>query len=106
MTPFSAIFNSSQRMFECSDESSSLSVKDGLSHSLKNLQKSTKVVVTDDIVLPTYRSKDVRKHMKPVDRVWVSHKDGVYDITEFLKVHPGGAEKVMMAAGGPLEPFW
>jgi sulfite oxidase len=30
----------------------------------------------------------------------------VYDITEFLKVHPGGADKLMMAAGGPIEAFW
>lgn len=30
----------------------------------------------------------------------------MYDITEFLKVHPGGAEKIMMAAGGPIDLFW
>ena len=56
--------------------------------------------------LPTYRSKDVQKHRRIQDRVWVSYEDGVYDITDFIKVHPGGAEKLMMAAGGPIESFW
>ena len=39
-------------------------------------------------------------------KVWVTYEDGVYDITQFIKVHPGGAEKLMMAAGGAIEPFW
>ncbi len=30
----------------------------------------------------------------------------MYDITEFLKSHPGGSDKVMLAAGGYIEPFW
>ncbi len=33
-------------------------------------------------------------------------QDGVYDITEFVAMHPGGAAKILMAAGGPVEPFW
>jgi sulfite oxidase len=36
----------------------------------------------------------------------VSFRDGVYDITEFLKGHPGGSDKIMVSAGGPIEPFW
>ena len=36
----------------------------------------------------------------------MSYQDGVYDITDFVKVHPGGAEKIMMAAGGAIDPFW
>ena len=30
---------------------------------------------------------------------------GVYDVTEFQKNHPGG-EKILLAAGGSVEPFW
>ena len=56
--------------------------------------------------LPTFRSKDVQKHRRIQDGVWVSYEDSVYDITNFIKVHPGGAEKLMMAAGGPIESFW
>lgn len=56
--------------------------------------------------LPTYRKIDLQKHRRIQDRVWVSYEDSVYDITEFIKVHPGGTEKLMMAAGGPIESFW
>lgn len=30
---------------------------------------------------------------------------GVYDITDFVEGHPGGS-KILMAAGGSIEPFW
>jgi len=39
-------------------------------------------------------------------RLWVTYKDGVYDLTSFAKSHPGGSDKLQMAAGGPIEPFW
>ena len=29
----------------------------------------------------------------------------MYDITEFHKNHPGG-DKILLAAGGSIEPFW
>ena len=37
--------------------------------------------------------------------MWVTYKDGVYDITDFIPLHPG-ATKLLMAAGGSVEPFW
>ena len=37
--------------------------------------------------------------------MWVTYNDGVYDITEFVESHPGG-KKILLAAGGQLEPFW
>lgn len=40
-----------------------------------------------------------------VDSIWVSYQDGVYDVTEFAKIHPGGS-KIMMAAGLPIDAFW
>ena len=30
----------------------------------------------------------------------------MYDITEFIASHPGGPSKIILAAGGALEPFW
>ncbi len=33
-------------------------------------------------------------------------EDGVYDITDFVAQHPGGASKIMLAAGGAVDPFW
>ena len=38
--------------------------------------------------------------------VWMSYGGHVYDVTDFIKNHPGGSEKILMAAGSALEPFW
>uniref|UniRef100_A0A6B2L3C7 sulfite oxidase n=2 Tax=Arcella intermedia TaxID=1963864 RepID=A0A6B2L3C7_9EUKA len=40
------------------------------------------------------------------DKVLVSFRDGVYDITEFVHAHPGGEEKIRLATGSSIEPFW
>lgn len=45
-------------------------------------------------------------HSNRADRVWVTYKDGVYDVTDFLDMHPGGAQRLMLAAGGAIDPFW
>eukprot|EP00040_Diaphanoeca_grandis_P013428 m.67895 g.67895 ORF g.67895 m.67895 type:complete len:587 (+) comp23883_c0_seq2:283-2043(+) len=49
---------------------------------------------------------DVRQHNAIENRVWVTYGSSVYDITEFVESHPGGKERILLAAGGPLEPFW
>lgn len=56
--------------------------------------------------LPIFRREELQKHKSIKNRVWVSYGDGVFDITDFIKVHPGGGDKLMMAAGGAIEPFW
>jgi sulfite oxidase len=38
--------------------------------------------------------------------IWVTYKDGVYDVTRFVEQHPGGAQRLMLAAGGAIDPFW
>ena len=48
--------------------------------------------------LPEYSIEDVGKHDSVENRVWVIFKSGVYDITDFIPLHPG-AEKLMIAAG-------
>eukprot|EP00189_Rhodosorus_marinus_P013086 CAMPEP_0184738324 /NCGR_PEP_ID=MMETSP0315-20130426/1003_1 /TAXON_ID=101924 /ORGANISM="Rhodosorus marinus, Strain UTEX LB 2760" /LENGTH=549 /DNA_ID=CAMNT_0027205989 /DNA_START=781 /DNA_END=2430 /DNA_ORIENTATION=- len=51
--------------------------------------------------------EEVQKHKSKSDGgIWVTYKGGVYDITEFIENHPGGESKILLAAGGPLEPFW
>ncbi|XP_035242614.1 sulfite oxidase, mitochondrial [Anguilla anguilla] len=54
---------------------------------------------------PIFTQEEVAKHRTLADGVWVTYKGGVYDITDFVAVHPGGS-KIMLAAGGALEPFW
>ena len=48
--------------------------------------------------LPVYRASDVRSHTSKEKGIWVSYKDGVFDITNFVVNHPGGSDKIMLAA--------
>lgn len=38
--------------------------------------------------------------------IYVTYKDGVYDITSFLENHPGGQAKLVQAAGKDLSLLW
>lgn len=63
--------------------------------------------VTSREGFPIIPKAEVAKHKSAeAGGVWVTYAGGVYDITEFIASHPGGASKISMAAGGPLEPFW
>uniref|UniRef100_A0A915PM33 sulfite oxidase n=1 Tax=Setaria digitata TaxID=48799 RepID=A0A915PM33_9BILA len=57
------------------------------------------------IDLPSYRLEEVQKHGKNAETIWVTFQEGVYDITNFVQNHPGG-DKILLAAGGPIEPYW
>lgn len=45
------------------------------------------------------------KHNSKDNRIWVTFREGVYDITEFVEMHPGG-EVILLAAGAAIDPFW
>jgi len=55
---------------------------------------------------PCYTMEEVSKHTSKENRIWVTYKDGVYDITDFIVNHPGGSDKIMLAAGKAIDPFW
>ncbi|XP_017009831.2 sulfite oxidase, mitochondrial [Drosophila takahashii] len=55
--------------------------------------------------LPTYKAKQVEQHNCPENRIWVTYGLGVYDVTDFAENHPGG-DKILMAAGSAIDPFW
>lgn len=55
---------------------------------------------------PIISRHEVSKHASRDTGVWVTYKDGVYDITEFIINHPGGTDKIMLAAGKAIDPFW
>ena len=40
------------------------------------------------------------------NRCWVTYRDGVYDISDYLNKHPGGKSFIMKAAGGSVDDFW
>ena len=39
--------------------------------------------------MPVYTSDEVSKHCNESTGIWISYKSGVYDITSFVKSHPG-----------------
>ncbi|XP_077583044.1 sulfite oxidase, mitochondrial [Stigmatopora nigra] len=63
------------------------------------------VVTPQNSQLPIFSQEEVTKHRTPQDGIWVTFNGSVYDITEFVAMHPGG-NKILLAAGGALEPFW
>ena len=56
--------------------------------------------------LRVFTAEDVARHREAEAGIWVSYRGGVYDVTPFVQAHPGGAQRIMMAAGGPLEAYW
>jgi len=62
--------------------------------------------------LPTYTMSQVANFngqlspSNPNKRIWMSYGGLVYDVTEFVANHPGGSEKILMGAGGAIEPYW
>lgn len=52
-----------------------------------------------------YTLEEVGRHDNK-ESIWVTFGQGVYDITDFIDKHPGGTSKILMAAGGSIDPFW
>ncbi|RLV62542.1 hypothetical protein DV515_00019207 [Chloebia gouldiae] len=55
---------------------------------------------------PRYTRAEVAQHRSPSERVWVTYGTEVFDVTDFVELHPGGPDRILLAAGGALEPFW
>jgi len=55
---------------------------------------------------PVFTASEVAEHSDLEKGVWVTYDGNVFDVTPFVLRHPGGPSKLMMAAGGSLEPFW
>eukprot|EP00118_Oscarella_pearsei_P025113 m.307539 g.307539 ORF g.307539 m.307539 type:complete len:511 (+) comp42422_c0_seq1:128-1660(+) len=56
--------------------------------------------------LPVYTRAFVAGHTTPETGIWVTYKDHVYDISDFIDSHPGGRSKIILAAGKAVDPFW
>eukprot|EP00887_Chlorella_sp_A99_P003634 scaffold7.g3634.t1 len=52
--------------------------------------------------LPEYSREEVARHRTKEASIW----DGVYDVTEWADLHPGGSQRLMLAAGSAIDPFW
>lgn len=62
----------------------------------------------EEDTVPTFTMDEVSKHngQGPDKRIWMTYGGCVYDVTDFIANHPGGSEKILLAAGGPVEPHW
>ena len=52
-----------------------------------------------------YTEEEVNNHNTPND-AWVTYKNKVYNITNFIDAHPGGKEQILMGVGGPIDIYW
>ena len=59
----------------------------------------------DELGFTYYTKKEVAKHKSKETGIWVTYKDGVYDVTDFINAHPGG-DRILLAAGAAIDPFW
>ena len=53
-----------------------------------------------------YTYQEISTHNSIKNGIWTTYKDKVYDITDFIDSHPGGKDKIMLAAGSSLETYW
>ena len=57
--------------------------------------------------VPVLSRADVSRRARERDGpVLVTVRDRVYDVTDVVESHPGGREKLLLASGGAVEPFW
>lgn len=53
----------------------------------------------------TIRLRDIGRHGPNSESIWVYRGTKVYDITDWVSVHPGG-EIILRAAGGSIDQYW
>ena len=55
----------------------------------------------ESTTLPLYTWKEVNRHNTP-ESCWIVVKGHVYDVTDYLLRHPGGMDRILFAASGPI----
>lgn len=76
-----------------------------LMDSMRGLHSLQTVGSSDPRTHTFYSREEVAKRNNKKDGIWVTYKDGVYDITTFVDNHPGG-DRILRAAGRSVDPFW
>ena len=51
-------------------------------------------------------TQQLQQFKDPETGIYVSYRQEVFDITDFVKNHPGGQDQIMKAAGGPIDHYW
>jgi cytochrome b involved in lipid metabolism len=55
---------------------------------------------------PVISRDEVRKHDSLNNGIWVTYRNGVYDLTKFVHNHPGGRERLEGIAGQDIGDAW
>ncbi|XP_070793851.1 sulfite oxidase, mitochondrial isoform X1 [Pituophis catenifer annectens] len=77
-----------------------------LAYGNRHWQAATAEPPTATTSFPRFTREEVARHHNEANQVWVTYGNDVFDVTNFLELHPGGKSKILLAAGGALEPFW
>mmetsp|Transcript_9427 Transcript_9427/g.34598 ORF Transcript_9427/g.34598 Transcript_9427/m.34598 type:complete len:574 (-) Transcript_9427:105-1826(-) len=86
--------------------SSTFSALAGLSALGASLFAAAGVSFSEQKQQNVFRREEIARHTTMDTGVWVTYKGKVYDITDFIANHPGGADKIILAAGKDVEAFW
>ena len=54
----------------------------------------------------TFTYDEIEKHKTKETKIYTTYKQFVYDITDFIDIHPGGKDYIMKCAGTSVEPYW
>ena len=84
----------------------SLLVANGTVHTTNDARKKKEQIDQAPNGKPFYRKIEIAQHKTKDKGIWITYENGVYDITKFIVNHPGGQDKIALAAGGAVEPFW
>jgi cytochrome b involved in lipid metabolism len=88
------------------------SLRERLSEYLSSFKMTEENLNDRDLsLLPEYTSAQVAEHDGGMGsgncgHVWMSYGGLVYDVTDFIPLHPGGTERIARAAGAAMEPYW
>jgi cytochrome b involved in lipid metabolism len=56
--------------------------------------------------LPIIRRHTVEQYTSENTGIWATYNNGVYDLSKFIANHPGGKDKILLAAGKDLSELW
>lgn len=83
---------------------------------LKNIIRNNKILLGSGALLGSgcfynmnkkkyYTIEELEEHNKEGD-IWVEHKRKIYNVSDFVNNHPGGKDKILLAGGSSITPYW
>ncbi|CAF1259819.1 unnamed protein product [Adineta ricciae] len=70
----------------------------GSQNEISNEYLSSNIKMTNDSITEIITEEELSKHNKN-DDTWIAINGNVYDVTRYLKEHPGGANSILLSSG-------